>query len=240
MPTHFGLYKPADSHHTHFGNLNTIRFSASFPTYPYQPPSYIQSIRQHHPHSNLGHHDSSPMHPISPLLPPCLPQISGTESSGGGSCSTSTSSPCIGQGSTLVHRHALHDNSASPVASISTTTTGVGMTPQRPKPAAKRSSASASNTGAHEDFASDEDNPPHACREKSVSKCYQQRIESKQRRCDELRDVYCRLRDVLPVSKQKSPEISVLNRGKSALCFMFLPTLVLVILTCLICSCDAH
>jgi hypothetical protein len=230
--THFWLYQPADSR-INFGNLNTAQFSANLPTYPpYQPQSYIQSIRQHHPHHphyDLGGHDLSPMHSISPLLPPCLPQISVTDSSGGGGRSTGTSSPasscgCIEQGSTLIHHHTLRGNSTSPVAPISTTITGVSMTPERTKAAARRSRTSTSNTAADDAFASDEDDLPHACREKSVSKCHKQRIENKQRRCDELRDVCCRLKDVLPVSNQKSTRVSVLNRGKFALCFMFLPT----------------
>lgn len=41
-----------------------------------------------------------------------------------------------------------------------------------------------------------------------------QRIESEQRRRDELRDGYRRLKDVLPVSNQKSSKVSLLDRGK--------------------------
>ena len=40
-----------------------------------------------------------------------------------------------------------------------------------------------------------------------------QRIESEQRRRDELRDGYRRLKDVLPVSNQKSSKVSLLDRG---------------------------
>ena len=223
MHAHFGIYKPADSR-INFGNLNTVQFSAGL-------PSYIQSIRQHHPHSDVGDHDSSPTHSISPQLPPCLPQISGTDSSGGGGRSTGTSSPassrgCVEQGPTLVHHRALHGNSTSSVATITSTTTGVGMTLEHTKAAARRSSTSTSNTAADDDFASDEDNLPHARRKKSVSKCYKQHIESTQRRCDKLRDVCCRLKDVLPVSNQKSSKVSVLNSGKFAFCFMFLPNAV--------------
>lgn len=42
-----------------------------------------------------------------------------------------------------------------------------------------------------------------------------QRIESEQRRRDELRDGYRRLKDVLPVSNQKSSKVSLLDRGES-------------------------
>ena len=40
-----------------------------------------------------------------------------------------------------------------------------------------------------------------------------QRIEAEQRRRDELRDGYARLKDVLPVSNQKSSKVSLLERG---------------------------
>jgi len=40
-----------------------------------------------------------------------------------------------------------------------------------------------------------------------------QRIEAEQRRRDELRDGYARLKDVLPVSNQKSSKVSLLERA---------------------------
>ena len=42
-----------------------------------------------------------------------------------------------------------------------------------------------------------------------------QRIESEQRRRDELRDGYARLKDTLPASNQKSSKVSLLDRGLS-------------------------
>lgn len=42
-----------------------------------------------------------------------------------------------------------------------------------------------------------------------------QRIEAEQRRRDELRDGYAKLKDVLPVSNQKSSKVSLLERGES-------------------------
>lgn len=41
-----------------------------------------------------------------------------------------------------------------------------------------------------------------------------QRIESEQRRRDELREGYRRLKESLPVSNQKSSKVSLLDRGK--------------------------
>lgn len=43
-----------------------------------------------------------------------------------------------------------------------------------------------------------------------------QRIEAEQRRRDELREGYARLKDVLPLSNQKSSKVSLLERGKPA------------------------
>ena len=40
-----------------------------------------------------------------------------------------------------------------------------------------------------------------------------QRIEAEQRRRDELRDGYAKLKDALPVSNQKSSKVSLLERG---------------------------
>jgi len=41
-----------------------------------------------------------------------------------------------------------------------------------------------------------------------------QRIESEQRRRDELREGYARLKETLPASNQKSSKVSLLDRGK--------------------------
>lgn len=41
-----------------------------------------------------------------------------------------------------------------------------------------------------------------------------QRIEAEQRRRDELRDGYAKLKDALPVSNQKSSKVSLLERGR--------------------------
>jgi hypothetical protein len=157
-------------------------------------------------------------------LPPY--QTTAAASGGGGGRSTGTSSPAsshgrVEQASTLVHRRALRGNSPSSVTAVSTTTAaaaGVGMTRERRKAAARRSSTSASNTAGDDDFASDEDDLPHPTHETSVSKrreeVRKQRIESEQRRRDELRDGYRRLKDVLPVSNQKSSKVSLLDRGE--------------------------
>lgn len=48
-----------------------------------------------------------------------------------------------------------------------------------------------------------------------------QRIEAEQRRRDELRDGYAKLKDVLPVSNQKSSKVSLLERGEHRPCLLF-------------------
>lgn len=74
--------------------------------------------------------------------------------------------------------------------------------------------------GGSDDFASDDDdefNPslitPGASNEVRREEIRRQRIESEQRRRDELRDGYRRLKDALPVSNQKSSKVSLLDRG---------------------------
>ncbi|VDC00471.1 unnamed protein product [Peniophora sp. CBMAI 1063] len=47
-----------------------------------------------------------------------------------------------------------------------------------------------------------------------------QRIESEQRRRDELRDGYRRLKDVLPVSNQKSCKLALLDRATTHICHL--------------------
>lgn len=70
-----------------------------------------------------------------------------------------------------------------------------------------------------DEFASDDDedfNPISTSANNDVRReeIRRQRIESEQRRRDELRDGYRRLKDALPVSNQKSSKVSLLDRGK--------------------------
>ncbi|KAH9982760.1 hypothetical protein BGW80DRAFT_1453584 [Lactifluus volemus] len=70
----------------------------------------------------------------------------------------------------------------------------------------------------HDDFSDDDDdfappNAPAASNEVRREEIRRQRIESEQRRRDELRDGYRRLKDALPVSNQKSSKVSLLDRA---------------------------
>lgn len=77
-----------------------------------------------------------------------------------------------------------------------------------------------------DDFASDDDDdfnptlPPSANNDVRREEIRRQRIESEQRRRDELRDGYRRLKDALPVSNQKSSKVSLLDRGESFFIFI--------------------
>nr|UBR88892.1 transcription factor bHLH9 [Ganoderma lucidum] len=69
-----------------------------------------------------------------------------------------------------------------------------------------------------DEFASDDDDdfnpaPSAAGNEMRREEIRRQRIESEQRRRDELRDGYRRLKDALPVSNQKSSKVSLLDRA---------------------------
>lgn len=61
-----------------------------------------------------------------------------------------------------------------------------------------------------EDFAPSSSNMSNDMRREEIRR---QRIESEQRRRDELRDGYRRLKDALPVSNQKSSKVSLLDRA---------------------------
>jgi hypothetical protein len=69
-----------------------------------------------------------------------------------------------------------------------------------------------------DDFSDDDDDfapasAPTASNEVRREEIRRQRIESEQRRRDELRDGYRRLKDALPVSNQKSSKVSLLDRA---------------------------
>jgi hypothetical protein len=55
-----------------------------------------------------------------------------------------------------------------------------------------------------------------------------QRIESEQRRRDELRDGYARLKDTLPATNQKSSKVSLLDRGLSILLQFYFWRLIII------------
>lgn len=93
-----------------------------------------------------------------------------------------------------------------------------------PTPATRASARQQKKRGTKgsDDFDSDNDEdysaslPAALTNEQRREEIRRQRIESEQRRRDELRDGYRRLKEALPVSNQKSSKVSLLDRG---MCF---------------------
>jgi len=227
-------------HHTDsrlsFGNLNSLQLSSAY----YQPPPYTQHIRSSHHHiinSSSDERDASPMHSISPpLTSMSTSDLSGPDSVPLPPYHTGTSSPASSLGgrqviepssmttspaqqaatmSSLVHRRPLRGNSNS----NPTATAAIANNAREKRRTARRSTTSnttATSAARDDEFDSDEDDLPPSS-EVVVSKrreeVRRQRIESEQRRRDELRDGYRRLKDVLPVSNQKSSKVSLLDRA---------------------------
>ena len=127
--------------------------------------------------------------PQSPnMYDPLSPPISGSDSSG-----SSTHSPSSSRGNSLTHRHPIRYN-----------------------PVSSPTSSSGRRRGRSTDSEDDEmighsiaENLAHSRKEATR----RQRIEAEQRRRDELRDGYAKLKEVLPISNQKSSKVSLLERG---------------------------
>ncbi|KAI0718869.1 hypothetical protein C8T65DRAFT_569940 [Cerioporus squamosus] len=111
--------------------------------------------------------------------------------------SSTTGSPSSSRANSLVHRHPLRYN---------------------PTPSPTSSSAGRRSRGHS---ISDDDGPlpmggvnmAESLANTRKEATRRQRIEAEQRRRDELRDGYARLKDVLPVSNQKSSKVSLLERA---------------------------
>ncbi|OCH90052.1 hypothetical protein OBBRIDRAFT_731498 [Obba rivulosa] len=161
------------------------------PQQPFPPPVYNTSPT----HGGLPLSGSPP--PPSPnMYGPLSPPISGSDSSADGLYhsrnSSATGSPSSSRANSLVHRHPLRYN---------------------PTPSPTSSSAGGRSRGRS--LSDDDDGMgfqqnPAEVRKEATRK---QRIEAEQRRRDELRDGYARLKDVLPVSNQKSSKVSLLERA---------------------------
>ncbi len=154
------------------------------------------------PHAGMPLSASPP--PQSPnMYDPLSPPVSGSDTSADGIYhsrnSSATGSPSSSRANSLVHRHPLRYN---------------------PTPSPTSSSAGRRSRG--HSISDDDDRHPMggvnmaeslANTRKEATR--RQRIEAEQRRRDELRDGYARLKDVLPVSNQKSSKVSLLERGAS-------------------------
>ena len=147
------------------------------------------------PHGSLPLSASPP--PPSPEYDALSPPLSGSDTSADGiyhhSNSSSANSPSSSRGHSLVHRTTRYNPTPSPTSS------------------------SSRRRGRSQDSDDDEnmgiayvENLANSRKEATR----RQRIEAEQRRRDELRDGYAKLKDALPVSNQKSSKVSLLERGK--------------------------
>ncbi len=157
------------------------------------------------PHAGMPLSASPP--PQSPnMYDPLSPPVSGSDTSADGLAyhsrnSSTTGSPSSSRANSLVHRHSLRYN---------------------PTPSPTSSSAGRRSRGHS---ISDDDGPlpmggvnmAESLANTRKEATRRQRIEAEQRRRDELRDGYARLKDVLPVSNQKSSKVSLLERGTPTL-----------------------
>ncbi|KAI0639854.1 hypothetical protein C8Q77DRAFT_1152795 [Trametes polyzona] len=150
------------------------------------------------PHAVMPLSASPP--PQSPnMYDPLSPPVSGSDTSADGIYhsrnSSATGSPSSSRANSLVHRHPLRYN---------------------PTPSPTSSSGGRRSRG--QSLSDDEDhhmgvNVAESLANTRKEATRRQRIEAEQRRRDELRDGYARLKDVLPVSNQKSSKVSLLERA---------------------------
>ena len=168
-------------------------------THQYPPPVYTSSPQ----HVSMNLPAASPPPPSPHMYDPLSPPISGSDTSADGLYhhhsrnSSGTGSPSSSRGPSLVHRQSLRYN---PTPSPTTSSSG------------RRGRARSLNDSDDEDMgATYVENLAHTRKEATR----RQRIEAEQRRRDELRDGYAKLKDVLPVSNQKSSKVSLLERGEA-------------------------
>ncbi|KIK70517.1 hypothetical protein GYMLUDRAFT_65742 [Collybiopsis luxurians FD-317 M1] len=158
------------------------------PAHQYQDP-YNTSPSPHVP-IPLSH---SPPPPSPELYDPLSPPVSGSDTSADGLYNSSANnSPTHSRANSLVHRsHIRYNPTPSPTSSSG------------------RRSRGRSQDSDEDDMGAYHENLAHSRKEATR----RQRIEAEQRRRDELRDGYARLKDVLPVSNQKSSKVSLLERA---------------------------
>lgn len=156
----------------------------------------------------------SPARPYTPsdnlsISPPTLTHLSNGELSSDGSTAVSTRKA----------RSNSVNSTSSPGSVVGSLPTSrgqhrfnpIGSRPARPERKRRPSKDDYASDDDEEDFAPVTTAGNSDQRREEIRR---QRIESEQRRRDELRDGYRRLKDVLPVSNQKSSKVSLLDRGE--------------------------
>ncbi|TFK56499.1 hypothetical protein OE88DRAFT_26608 [Heliocybe sulcata] len=141
---------------------------------------------------------SSSPPPQSPdMYDPLSPPISGSDTSGEGIYmsrnSSGTGSPSHSRSNSLVHRQPLRYHNPTP------------------SPSTSSGRRSRGHSISDDDIMGPSIAETLASSRKEATR--RQRIEAEQRRRDELRDGYAKLKDVLPVSNQKSSKVSLLERA---------------------------
>ncbi|KAF9531861.1 hypothetical protein CPB83DRAFT_891205 [Crepidotus variabilis] len=147
------------------------------------------------PHGTMP--STTPPPPSPELYDPLSPPLSGSDTSGDGiyhhSNSSGANSPASSRSHSLVHRTPRYNPSPSPTSSSGR----------------RRSRSQDSDDEDMGAAVMDNNNLAHTRKEATR----RQRIEAEQRRRDELRDGYAKLKDALPVSNQKSSKVSLLERA---------------------------
>lgn len=156
---------------------------------------------------------NSPPSPSPELYDALSPPLSGSDTSGDlyhHSNSSGANSPSSSRGHSLVHRHR-YNPTPSPTSS-----------------SGRRRSRSQDSDDEEEPMGNIADNNNFAYTRKEATR--RQRIEAEQRRRDELREGYAKLKEALPVSNQKSSKVSLLERGTPIPLSCTLPILIVVTL----------
>ncbi|THH30625.1 hypothetical protein EUX98_g3553 [Antrodiella citrinella] len=172
-----------------------LQYQRSMTMLPPQQPFVYQASS---PHAGMAISASPPPQSPTNLYDPLSPPVSGSDTSADGIYhsrnNSSAGSPSSSRANSLVHRNPLRYN---------------------PTPSPTSSSAGRRSRGRS--LSDDEDHMGHNIAESLANTrkeaTRRQRIEAEQRRRDELRDGYARLKDVLPVSNQKSSKVSLLERA---------------------------
>jgi hypothetical protein len=194
-----------------FASLNLSHdYPSSYPSAPIYPPQ-----RPYTPVDSLSVSPQTILASVSAASASDGDHSSGPKRAHDASSGRSASPPELGpraSQSSLVHRQPLRHS-----ASSSTTTTRASTRERPPKRRASKSD-DLSDDDIDEDYAPSATGPAegygeHRVVQKRREEIRRQRIESEQRRRDELREGYRKLKDVLPSSNQKSSKVSLLDRA---------------------------
>jgi hypothetical protein len=142
-----------------------------------------------HPHAGLP-----PPSPTADAYDPLSPPISGSDTSADGLYhhnSSASNSPSSSRHNSLVHRHRYN-----------------------PTPSPTSSSGRRSRGNSHDSDDDDESRFGHDLIFSRKEATRRQRIQAEQKRRDDLRDGYAKLKGVLPISNTKSSKVSLLERGE--------------------------